>query len=246
MNQQPVIQKGLDDVVVDSTAIARIVPETNSLTYRGYPVQELTQRCSFEEVAYLLWHGELPDEQQLHRFTEREREHRRTGKPVSSLLALVPDRCHPMDVLRTVVSCLGARDPQEDEVRHDPGSGQEQQEAEQRDEALRLMALLPTVVAADMRRRRGREPIAPDAKLGLAANFLYMCNGEVPEPDIARAFETALILYAEHSFNASAFTARVVTSTQSDLYSAVTGAIGALKGPLHGGANEAVMRAMLE
>ncbi|WP_182360551.1 bifunctional 2-methylcitrate synthase/citrate synthase [Tomitella gaofuii] len=245
----PDIHRGLADVVVDSTAIAAIDPATQSLTYRGYPVEQLARQCSFEEVAYLLWNGELPEPARLHRFLEREREHRRTDRPVNDLLALMPQRCPPMDVLRTVVGFLGARDPDEDAAMVDPGGARGAaalQEGRQQDEALRLMALMPTVVAADMRRRRGLTAVAPDERLGFAANFLHMCHGEVPDPELARAFETSLILYAEHSFNASAFTARVITSTQSDLYSAVTGAVGALKGPLHGGANEAAMRNLLE
>ncbi|MFD6463796.1 bifunctional 2-methylcitrate synthase/citrate synthase, partial [Streptomyces roseolus] len=144
--------------------------------------------------------------------------------------------CHPMDVVRTVVSYLGTEDP-------DAEYGAPQSLSAK---ALRLTAMLPTVIAADMRRRRGLDPVAPHSHLGFAENFLYMCFGEVPDARLVRAFEISLILYAEHSFNASTFAARVVTSTCSDLYSAVTAAIGALKGPLHGGANEAVMNAMLE
>ncbi|WP_280492566.1 bifunctional 2-methylcitrate synthase/citrate synthase [Nocardia asiatica] len=233
------IKKGLAGVVVDTTAISKVVPETNSLTYRGYAVPDLARHCGFEEVAYLLWYGELPDAAQLESLCQRERAQRRVDRSVLSLIEKMPDSCHPMDVVRTVVSYLGAEDPQEDlsEV------------ATQRAlsaKALRLTAVLPTVVAADMRRRRGLEPVAPHSHLGFAANFLNMCFGAVPDARIVRAFETSLILYAEHGFNASTFAARVVTSTRSDIYSAVTAAIGALKGPLHGGANEAVMHALLE
>ncbi|MBF6217989.1 bifunctional 2-methylcitrate synthase/citrate synthase [Nocardia abscessus] len=233
------IKKGLAGVVVDTTAISKVVPETNSLTYRGYAVPDLARHCGFEEVAYLLWYGELPDAAQLELLCQRERAQRRIDRSVLSLIEKMPDSCHPMDVVRTVVSYLGAEDPEED-----PSGATAQRALPAK--ALRLTAVLPTVIAADMRRRRGLDPVAPHSHLGFAANFLNMCFGAVPDPRIVRAFETSLILYAEHGFNASTFAARVVTSTRSDIYSAVTAAIGALKGPLHGGANEAVMRALLE
>ena len=234
--ETPRIYKGLAGVVVDTTAISKVVPETNSLTYRGYPVQDLAARCSFEQVAYLLWQGELPTDGQLQLFTQRERASRGLNRSMHSLLAKLPDNCHPMDVVRTAISYLGAEDPEEDNCAPDANYAK----------SLRMFAALPTIVAADMRRRRGLEPIAPHAQLGYAENFLNMCFGEVPEPVIVEAFEQSMVLYAEHSFNASTFAARVVTSTQSDIYSAVTAAIGALKGSLHGGANEAVMHDMIE
>ncbi|MFC9664637.1 bifunctional 2-methylcitrate synthase/citrate synthase [Nocardia sp. NPDC127606] len=231
----PTICKGLAGVVVDTTAISKVVPETNSLTYRGYPVQDLAAHCSFEQVAYLLWHGELPTDSQLALFLARERAFRRADRSMLSLLAKMPENCHPMDVVRTAISYLGADDPTEDD-----NSAQENLE-----KALRMTAVLPTIVAADFRRRHALDPIAPRTDVGFAENFLNMCFGTVPDPAIVKAFEVSLILYAEHSFNASTFAARVVTSTQSDIYSAVTAAIGALKGSLHGGANEAVMHDML-
>ncbi|MFF3365276.1 bifunctional 2-methylcitrate synthase/citrate synthase [Streptomyces misionensis] len=229
------IHRGLAGVVVDTTEISTVIQETNSLTYRGYPVQDLAARRSFEEVAYLLWHGELPDEGQLRDFQARERALRPLDRTTSELLVRLPETCHPMDVLRTAVSFFGAEDPTEDD-----GSL-----AANRAKSLNLLAKLPTVVAADQRRRRGLAPVPPDPELGYAENFFHMCFGSIPAPEIVRCFEISLVMYAEHSFNASTFTARVVTSTLSDLYSAVTAAIGALKGPLHGGANEAVMH-MLE
>lgn len=234
--EEPRIRKGLAGVVVDTTAISKVVPETNSLTYRGYPVQDLAAHCGFEQVAYLLWNGELPTEQELALFCQRERASRRIDRSLYSLLAKLPDNCHPMDVVRTAISYLGAEDPDEDDS----------DTAANMAKSLRMFAVLPTIVAADIRRRRGLEPIAPHSDLSYAENFLNMCFGEVPDPVIVEAFEQSMILYAEHSFNASTFAARVVTSTQSDIYSAVTAAIGALKGSLHGGANEAVMHDMLE
>lgn len=228
------IRKGLAGVVVDTTAISKVVPETNSLTYRGYPVQDLAAHCNFEQVAFLLWHGELPTDSELALFSQRERASRRVDRSLLSLLTKLPDNCHPMDVVRTAISFLGAEDPDEDD------------DAANRAKSLRMLAVLPTIVAIDMRRRRGLEPVPPHSSLGYAENFLRMCFGEVPEPEVVSAFEQSMILYAEHGFNASTFAARVVTSTRSDIYSAVTAAIGALKGTLHGGANEAVMRDMIE
>ncbi|MER7972456.1 bifunctional 2-methylcitrate synthase/citrate synthase [Streptomyces sp. NPDC096080] len=236
MTTAPGIHRGLAGVVVDTTEISTVIQETNSLTYRGYPVQDLAAQRSFEEVAHLLWYGELPDAAQLSDFRARERALRPLDRTTLELLARLPETCHPMDVLRTAVSFFGAEDPTEDD-----GSP-----AANRAKSLTLLARLPTVVAADQRRRRGLDPIPPDPSLGYAENVFHMCFGSVPGPDVVRCFEISLILYAEHSFNASTFTARVVTSTLSDLHSAVTAAIGALKGPLHGGANEAVMHMLLE
>ncbi len=229
------VRRGLAGVVADTTAISMVNPETNSLLYRGYPVQELAASCSFEDVAYLLWHGELPQPGQRDGFVAFERSRRSLPDGLLSSLATLPTSCHPMDVLRSAVSMLGANDPAEDDASAEANLVK----------SVDLLAKLPVLVAAEQRRRRGEGPIPADPGLSIAENFSHMCFGEVPEPEIVRCFEISLVLYAEHSFNASTFTARVITSTLSDLHSAVTGAIGALKGPLHGGANEAVM-AMLE
>lgn len=240
-NQAPEIRKGLYGVVVDETVISKVVPETNSLTYRGYPVQELARYCCFEEVAYLLWNGKLPGQESLIRFSAREKALRHLDRHLIDLIKSMPLSCHPMDVLRTAISYIGAQDP----------------EAYTRDSehirrtALELMAKIPTIIALDIRRRRGEDYIQPSRKKGFAENFLWMVFGEEEgspannRADI-EAFDKSLILYAEHSFNASTFSARVVTSTMSDTYSAIVAAIGALKGPLHGGANEAVMKNFLE
>jgi citrate synthase len=232
----PEVRKGLAGVYADASSISMVNPQTNSLTYRGYPVQELARSVSFEEVAYLLWHGELPTAVQLAAQTQAERARRALDPVIAATLLGQGYQAHPMDTLRTAVSLLGAADPAENDNSADAIQAK----------ALRLFAVLPAVVAADQRRRRGQEALPPRDDLGFAANFLYMTFGEIPEPPIAKAFETSLILYAEHSFNASTFAARVVASTLSDAYSAVTAAIGALKGPLHGGANEAVMDMMVE
>jgi citrate synthase/2-methylcitrate synthase len=227
----PQIHKGLAGVVVDTTRISKVNPETNSLLYRGYPVQELAAKCSFEEVAYLLWNGELPDAGQLAAFTEREHANRALDPVVKSVIDMLPVTAHPMDTCRTAASVIGARHPLAEDSSPEANLAK----------AMDLFAAFPSVVAYDQRRRRGQDLVEPRDDLGYAANFLWMSFGEEAAGDVVDAFNTSMILYAEHSFNASTFTARVITSTLSDLHSAVTGAIGALKGPLHGGANEAVM-----
>ncbi|SKC38789.1 citrate synthase/2-methylcitrate synthase [Okibacterium fritillariae] len=228
---EPDIKKGLAGVVVDYTAVSKVNPETNSLLYRGYPVQELAASCSVEQVAYLLWHGELPSLEQLADFEESERSQRALDNRVRAVIDLLPTSAHPMDVVRTAVSAIGATD----------ASAEDLSDANTLRQAIRLFAQLPAIVAYDQRRRRGDSLVDPRDDLGYSENFLYMTFGEVPSREIVDAFTVSMILYAEHSFNASTFTARVVTSTLADLYSAVTAAVGALKGPLHGGANEAVM-----
>jgi len=230
------IHKGLAGVVVDYTAVSKVNAETNSLLYRGYPVPELVANCSFEEVAYLLWNGELPDAAQLEAFVAEERAQRPLDRAVQQVIDALPTTAHPMDVVRTAVSFIGATDPEASDASVDGNLRK----------ALRLFAKLPAIVSYDQRRRRGLPLVPPRDDLGYSANFLWMSFGEEPDPVVEKAFDASMILYAEHSFNASTFTARVITSTLSDLYSAVTGAIGALKGPLHGGANEAVMHTFEE
>ncbi|MFJ6077806.1 bifunctional 2-methylcitrate synthase/citrate synthase [Pseudarthrobacter sp. NPDC092419] len=225
------IKKGLAGVVVDYTSVSKVNPETNSLLYRGYPVQELAARCSFEEVAYLLWNGELPTAEQLAEFTARERAGRALDPVVKQVIDALPTTSHPMDVCRTAASVMGARHPLAEDSSREANMAK----------AVDLFAAMPAVVAYDQRRRHGQEAVEPREDLGYSANFLWMAFGGEQVPEVVEAFNVSMILYAEHSFNASTFTARVITSTLSDLHSAVTGAIGALKGPLHGGANEAVM-----
>ena len=227
----PVIFKGLAGVPVDYTAISKVNPETNSLLYRGYPVQELAALCSYEEVAWLLWYGELPTREQLDEFTALERASRAIAPNVLRAIDDLPLSTHPMDVCRTAVSIIGANDPDAED------NAQEQNLRKSK----HLFAQLPAIVAYDQRRRHGLGLVEPRDDLDYSENFLWMTFGEEAEPVVVDAFRTSLVLYAEHSFNASTFTARVIASTLSDVYSAVTGAIGALKGPLHGGANEAVM-----
>lgn len=240
MTDNTEIRKGLAGVVADVTAISKVNPETNSLLYRGYPVQELAANCTFEEVAWLLWKGELPTGEQLAAFETLERSLRHLDPGVKRAIDDLPLTAHPMDVVRTAVSVLGALDPTlaGDASWIDLGLTQER--------SIRLFAQLPAIVAYTQRRLRQEDLVEPRDDLGYSANFLHMTFGEVPEEIVVNAFDVSMILYAEHSFNASTFTARVVASTLSDVYSAVIGAIGALKGPLHGGANEAVQHAFEE
>ncbi len=236
MADKIIAPKGLEGVVVDNSAISKVMPETNSLVYRGYAVQDLCEHCSFEEVAYLLTHGELPDLAQLRGFLHKERSHRNISAPLKTTIKLFPKKAHPMDSLRTGVSFLAMEDSriwESDEVTN-------------QDKFLFLLAKIPTIIAACYHHHHGSIFIPAREDLSIAANFFHMCFGKVPSDDIVKAFEVSLILYAEHSFNASTFTARVVSSTKSDLYSAVVAAIGSLKGPLHGGANEQVMHMMRE
>ena len=227
----PEIRKGLAGVYVDTTSVSKVNPETNSLLYLGYPVQELAASCTFEEVAYLLWHGDLPTPTQLADFENQERALRHLDERVKRVIDELPLTAHPMDVVRTAVSVIGASDPDAADSSRESNLGK----------SVALLAQLPAIVAYDQRRRRGEHLVEPRDDLSYSANFLFMTFGEVPDEVVVNAFDVSMILYAEHSFNASTFTARVVTSTLSDLYSAVTAAIGALKGALHGGANEAVM-----
>ncbi|WP_127817911.1 bifunctional 2-methylcitrate synthase/citrate synthase [Microbacterium sp. CPCC 204701] len=234
---EPDIKKGLAGVVVDYTAISKVNPDTNSLLYRGYPVQELAATQPFEAVAYLLWNGELPTEVQLAQLRATERSYRALPADIRAAIDLVPLDAHPMDEVRTAVSLIGARDL--------AGTGSVLDASGSADEnlsrSIRLFAVLPAIVAYGQRRRRGLQPVAPRDDLDYAANLLWMTFGEESGEVVVDAFNRSMILYAEHSFNASTFTGRVIASTLSDLYSSVVGAIGALKGPLHGGANEAVL-----
>lgn len=231
------IKKGLAGVYVDETAISKVNPETNSLLYRGYPVQELAATQPFEAVAYLLWNGELPSESQLAALKAEERKHRALAANVKAAIDLLPFDAHPMDEARTAVSVIGASDTAGGSSVLDAAGSPEENLAR----SVRLYAALPAIVAYGQRRRRGEDLIPPRDDLDYAANFLWMTFGQESDEVVVDAFNRSMILYAEHSFNASTFTARVIASTLSDLYSSVVGAIGALKGPLHGGANEAVL-----
>jgi len=235
-NEKIIAPKGLAGVVTDETTISKVMPETNSLTYRGYAVQDLSEHCTFEEVAYLLTHTDLPNATQLAEFTKAERSKRAISEELKQSIKLYPKSAHPMDFLRSGVSFLGMED---DRIWDDsPETNM--------DKFINMLAKIPTIIAAAYRHTKGLEFIEPKADLSMSENFFHMCFGKVPAPEVVKAFDVSLILYAEHSFNASTFACRVITSTTSDIYSSVCGGIGALKGPLHGGANEQVMHMLKE
>ena len=228
------IKKGLMGVTVDETSISKVMPEINSLTYRGYAAQDLCANCDFEEVAYLILNKELPNKNQLKRFIKQERNERKLSKTLLNVIKEMPKKSHPMDVARTAVSVMGLEDKE---------TTSNNSEANLR-KAMRIFAKTPVALAAFYRLRKGKKIISPKKNLSFAENFFYMCFGKVPQKDIVKAFDVSLILYAEHSFNVSTFTARTITSSLSDIHGAITGAIASLKGPLHGGANEEVMHMM--
>ncbi|MDR3456946.1 MAG: bifunctional 2-methylcitrate synthase/citrate synthase [Verrucomicrobiae bacterium] len=236
MSTDITIHRGLDGVVVDTTRISKVMPEINSLVYAGYPVQDLCECCHFEEVAWLMWHGELPTAKQLADFMALGRGQREISKDLLSVIQKSPRTAHPMDVLRTAVSFLGMEDTELDKT----------DAATNLKRSISMMAKIPTMIAAFYRLRKGQDFIPPRSDLGFVENFFNMIFGRVPAPEVVHAFEVSLILYAEHGFNASTFTARTVVSSLSDIYSGVVGGIASLKGPLHGGANEAVMHMLLE
>ena len=228
------IKKGLLGIVVDETQISKVMPEINSLTYRGYAVQDLCEFCRFEEAAYLILNGDLPNSIELKKFEKEERNNRALTKNLYEIIKHMPKRSHPMDVARTAVSVMGLEDKEVSDS---------SPEANMR-KAMKIFAKTPTALAAFYRIRKGKKLIKPRKDLTFAENFFYMCFGKVPEKEIVKAFDVSLILYAEHSFNVSTFTARTITSSLSDIHGAITGAIASLKGPLHGGANEEVMHMM--
>ena len=228
------IKKGLLGIVVDETQISKVMPEINSLTYRGYAVQDLCEFCRFEEAAYLILKGDLPNSIQLKQFEREERNNRGLTKNLYEIVKHMPKRSHPMDVARTAVSVMGLEDKEVSDS---------SPEANMR-KAMKIFAKTPTALAAFYRIRKGKKIIKPKKNLTFAENFFYMCFGKVPQKEIVKAFDVSLILYAEHSFNVSTFTARTITSSLSDIHGAITGAIASLKGPLHGGANEEVMHMM--
>ena len=236
MSDESVIHRGLEGVVVDTTRISKVMPEINSLVYAGYPVQELAEHCCFEEVAWLIWHGELPNAKQLAEFQSFGRNQRAISNDLVAVIQKSPRTAHPMDVLRTAVSFLGMEDAELD--KNDAATNLKR--------SISLMAKIPTIIAAFYRFRKGQEFIPPHSDPVFVENFFHMVFGKVPAPEVAKAFEVSLVLYAEHGFNASTFTTRVVVSSLSDIYSGVVGGIASLKGPLHGGANEAVMQMLLE
>lgn len=228
--------KGLEGVVAAETALCDLDGAGGRLAYRGYGIDELARQATYEEVAYLLWRGELPTRAQLEGFSAELVAARPVPEPLLAAFRLLPKAVDPMRALQLAATMLGAFDPEATDNSH---------EANLR-KALRLTSQLATAICSHHRIRLGKEPVAPSKDLGHAANFLFMLTGERPSAVNVRAFDASLILYAEHEMNASTFTTRVISSTLSDMHSAVAGGIGAIKGPLHGGAGEAVMLTLKE
>jgi citrate synthase len=228
--------RGLEGVVANESSICYVFGEEGRLIYRGYDINDLADHSTFEETAYLLLHGDLPTRDQLKGFTADLKAMQKLDRVVQRVIRDAPLNANPMDVLRTAVSAS---------VFVDPDRGNNGREAESR-KAMRLIAQLPTMVAMFHRLRNDQKPLSPRRGLSLAANFLYMVSGDVPARDAEHAFDVGLILHADHELNASTFAARVIAATLADVHGAVTGAIAALAGPLHGGANTEVMKMLLE
>jgi citrate synthase len=227
---------GLEGIVAGLTAISEIDPKTEHLTYRGYDIHDLVKHSSFEEVAYILLMGSLPKKKEIEAFVQQIKESRELPAPLLEVIRHYPKSAHPMDMLRTNASFLGMCDSEAANNTHE-GNLQK---------TIRLVSKFPTIVAACYRVSKGLEVIPPNPKFSQAKDFLYMVSGKEPDDYSVHIFDRTLILYAEHGFNASTFSARVTSSTLSDLHSAITSAIGTLKGPLHGGANEEAMKMLLE
>ncbi len=237
--QTPAAARGLKGVVAADTSICDVDGTTGQLTYRGYSIDDLAAQSSFEEIAWLLFHGELPTPFQLADFKAALAEYAKLSAGVLDCLRALPRDVNPMAALRTAVSVAGICDPAAEDGSED-GNPEETYR-----KAVRLAALFPTVTAAIHRLRQGLQPLEPKPELGHAGSFMYLLNGTTPSPDEIKAMDLILILHAEHGFNASTFAARVIVATFTDVYSAICGAIGALKGKLHGGANTEVLKTLL-
>jgi citrate synthase len=228
--------RGLEGIVANESSICYVFGAEGRLIYRGYDINDLADHSTFEETAYLLLNGDLPGRAQLKQFVTELKAAQRLDRVVQRVIRDAPLNANPMDVLRTAVSAS---------VFVDPDRGNDGHDAEYR-KAVRLIAQLPTMVAMFHRLRNQQKPLAPRRGLSLAANFLYLCSGEVPNEAVEHAFDVALILHADHELNASTFAGRVIAATLADVHGAVTGAIAALAGPLHGGANTEVMKMLLD
>jgi len=227
---------GLEGVIAGTTTISHVNPERNSLMYRGYDIQDLVQHSSFEEVAFLLIKGHLPTKPELDAFSAELKKEREIPAGVVDTFKTFPKNSNPMDMLKVGVSLLALSDPDKDDNSHDANVRK----------AIRLTAKFPALIAYSYRINRGQDVVKPDNTLGHGENFLYMLLGKKPDSYIAHVFDCSLMCYADHGFNASTFASRVTVSTLSDLYSGTLAAIGALKGPLHGGANEEAMKMLME
>jgi citrate synthase len=227
---------GLEGVLACESSVAYIDGSVPELSYRGYNIHDIAQTLTYEQVAFLIWHDRLPNTEELRACSAELAGLRPVPEPVMALLRSMPTAAHPMAALRTAVSLLGTLDPRADDISAEDNLRK----------AKTLTAQMPTMVAAQARLQLGQEPIAPDPSLSHAANYCYMLTGKRPDTTTTRTFDTMLLLYAEHETNASTFACRVVVGTESDFYSAVVAGIGALKGPLHGGAIDDVMRMLMD
>jgi len=231
-----VIHKGLDNVYVKESKICFIDGERSKLFYRGYAIEDLAKSSTFEETAYLLIYGQLPTRAQLEEFRKRIESYRPLDPGVLQLIRSFPTSCDPMDALRTAISSLGLYDPQ-------PATDSIEARI---DKALRILAKTPTIITAFDRLRNRKEPVPPKAGLSQAADFLYMLTGQQPDQYDSHVMDVAMILHAEHEMNASTFSCTVTASTLADMYSIITAGVGTLRGPLHGGANEAALKTVME
>lgn len=236
MSTTTVPPKGLEGVVAATSSICFIDGDAGILAYRGIDIHDLADKSTFEETCYLLWHGKLPNRSELDDLNKKLAAERKLDPAIIALIRSFPKSAIPMEVLRTAVSALSAYDSEAEKMDHDTNVRK----------AIRLTSQIAMIVAAYDRIRKGKNVVEPDQALSHAGNFLWMLNGEKPSKTADRALDVALILHADHELNASTFAARVIAATLADMHSAVTGAIGALKGPLHGGANEAVMKMLFE
>lgn len=227
---------GLEGVIAGVTTISHVNPDLNSLMYRGYDIRDLVQQSTFEEVAFLLIKGHLPSQQEYEDFTALLKKERGIPKELVDAFRAFPKNSIPMDMLKAGAALLAMHDPDRDDDSHDANIRK----------AIRLLAKFPAIIAWSYRINRGQDIIEPDNTLNHGENFLYMLLGKKPDPYVARVFDITLICYADHGFNASTFSSRVTVSTLSDIYSGTTSAIGTLKGPLHGGANEEAMQMLME
>lgn len=227
---------GLEGVIAGETKLSFVNPERNSLMYRGYDIRDLAEKSSFEEVAFLMLNGHLPSKAEFETFKQTLVAERSLPEPVLAAIKAFPKDGIPMDLLKTGVALLSLYDPEVSDISHDANVRK----------AIRLIAKFPALITYSYRLTRGKDIIEPDNSLSHAANFLYMLNGEKTDEQTAKLFDTTLIAYIDHGFNASTFASRVTTSTLSDLHSGIVSAIGTLKGPLHGGANEEAMKMLLE
>jgi citrate synthase len=229
--------EGLEGVVIANSSLTKIFGDEGRLVYRGISIEDLAEHSTFEEVTKFLWDGKLPTQDDLDAFRNDLAERRQLPDRLKQIIELAPDKARPMDVLRSSVSMLGTIRASEMDVNTDEA---------RREIALDLVAILPTIVATFDRLRRNKDPVRPRKDLNHAENFLFMLNGEEPDEEVARAMDIALILHADHGFNASTFSARVTGATLADFFAAITSAIGTLSGPLHGGANEQVLNMLRE